>query len=110
VDEVSVDFARLGVGDNEAIAPIAASMTPEMEEPICEALETDEPFGIVTWSDAPKVLMPFVTSGYGDGRYAVRQLLRDEVVVGIEVDFVAGLESDDAANQALNPPGNKPSS
>jgi len=54
--------------------------------------------------------MPLVTSGYGDGRYAVRQWLRDEVVVGIEVDFVVGFEGNDAANQPLNPTGKKPAS
>jgi len=93
VGEVSVDFAQLGVGDPETIAPAAESIaTPEMAEPIWAALNTHNLSGTVPWCPENGVAMPFVSTGYGDGRYVVRELLHEGARVGIFVDFLEGME------------------
>lgn len=93
IGEVGVDFARLGIGDNARIAGITTAITPEMAEPIWQALEVDDLFGVVPWDAEGGVEMPFVTPGDGDGRYGVHELLGgQETRVGVQIDFLAETE------------------
>jgi hypothetical protein len=86
--DVSVDFARLGIGDNVEIRRVSQAITPEMAEPIWESLETRQRWGIVPWDVQANVSMPFVTPGDGDGRYEVKELIDGDGVVGIQVGFL----------------------
>jgi len=88
VGEVSVDFARLGIGDDTQISAVSNAITPEMAEPIWQSLETDALFGVVPWNVEAGVEMPFVTPGDGDGRYEVRELLHGQDRVGVQIEFV----------------------
>lgn len=85
---VSVDFARLGIGDNAQISGVTNAITPEMAEPIWQSLETDELFGVVPWNVEAGVEMPFVTPGDGDGRYEVHELLNGQSRVGVQIEFL----------------------
>ena len=88
VGAVSVDFARLGIGDNVQISGVTNAITPELAEPIWQSLESDELFGIVPWSVESGVEMPFVTPGDGDGRYDVHELLNGEDRIGVQIEFL----------------------
>lgn len=84
--EVSVDFARMGVGDNLELAKVTQAITPEMAEPIWASLETENRWGIVPWS--PNVTMPFVVPGDGDGSYEVFELVDEHGRLGVQIDFL----------------------
>lgn len=87
IGEVSVDFARIGIGDNVPISDAAKCITLEMAEPIWQAIATDELIGSVPWNEECGVVMPFVVPGDGDGRYEVHELRNGQSCVGVQVEF-----------------------
>ncbi|HMO34730.1 MAG TPA: hypothetical protein PKA06_01680 [Gemmatales bacterium] len=89
VGEVSVDFGRIGVADNKIVKPYTTNIDLELAESIWASLETSEIFGVLTYDADHIAIMPFVTPGYGDGRYSVFYLERDSHNIGIEISFIA---------------------
>jgi len=85
---VGVDFAQVGVGDFEAIKAAAERLDEAGQAAVVASLDAPSLWGIAPWGSQPEVQMPFVKSGFGDGSYAIYELLASAERTGVEVVFI----------------------
>jgi hypothetical protein len=57
-------------------------------EKVVEDLGAIREFGVIQLGSDKRAIMPLATSGFGDGRYPIHELLLDGKRVGVEVVFI----------------------
>lgn len=92
IDEVSVDFGRLGIGDAKEIENTGSKLSFEEAQERLSVLDAETFYGKIIWDNVRNIEMPFVSSGYGDGCYKVRELKHKGKRVGVLVDFLEDVE------------------
>ena len=92
VETIRIETACLGICDYELFSqemerePIAA------EDKISEMYEKAETHGIVRLDESQGIVMPFVSTGFGDGEYPIYELIHNETLCGVELEFISASE------------------
>jgi hypothetical protein len=83
--EVSIDFARVTIGEDARIAAAGARMSPQDVDRFSASLE-DSLVGLADWGS---VRTPYAACGtFGAGAYPVTLLVDGTETVGVEVDLL----------------------
>jgi hypothetical protein len=86
IDQVSTDFPVLGILD--ASGPNSGLGTGSgYEIQVVDAWQRGEPWGIVKWGDEEKGEMVYVKTGFEDGRFDVKEVLKAGRRIGFEIEF-----------------------
>ena len=88
LDDVGVDFAQVGVFDPELIETACKTLSKEQGDAILEAYNNVKFHGVARFDDSSQAVMPFATSGFGDGHYPIFELTHNGERVGLEVVFI----------------------
>jgi hypothetical protein len=88
VEMIRTEMACLGVCDYEVFSQEMERDPHAAEDRICEMYEQGQTHGVVQLDETRSIVMPFVSSGFGDGEYPVYTLIQDESLVGVEVEFI----------------------
>ena len=86
VGEVSVDQAVVGICDMNALDKAVAGQDDEFQEHI-EKFRLRS-FGQINFPMAGDIQIVYVESGIGDGAYPAFNVLSDDQIVGLEVEFL----------------------
>lgn len=89
VGETWTDTALTGIVDFESFSKVWGDDDDASYDKLQDKLESAENFGVIKFDKAANVLMPFVSSGFGDGSFPVFELVSDGQVVGLEVEFIS---------------------
>jgi len=85
---VGVDFAQVTVFDPVVLNDAAENLTASESERLVDDLDAIREYGAVRIGADDSAIMPVVSSGFGDGRYPIHELLVDGKRVGLEVIFI----------------------
>jgi hypothetical protein len=88
VGEVGVDFAQVGIFDPIILNAVSERMDTIQGEKVFGELIAIEPYGVVHFGDDEAAIMLVARSGFGDGGYPIRDLLHNDIRVGVEVIFI----------------------
>ena len=84
------DTAKTGVCDFETFWQACGGSVERAYEVIGDTLEQASSHGVAILDSSIGVVMPFVSSGFGDGEFAVFELVAtDGERVGIEIEFIS---------------------
>jgi len=86
--ETGTDTANIGVCDHEIFARAWGDDNDASWEIISPAIDEADTHGIAVLDEDAGAVMPFVASGFGDGRFAVHELVADGSRAGFEVVFI----------------------
>ncbi len=82
------DTANIGIYDFDVFARAWGTDGNASWEVICPTLEAAATHGIAVLDKSVGAVMPFVSSGFGDGAFPVHELQTDGSRVGFEVTFL----------------------
>ena len=88
IGKTYTDTARIGIYDFEVFAGAWGSDNEASWEIISPALESDDLHGVAVLDVSVGAVMPFVSSGFGDGEFPVHELHASGSRVGLEVIFI----------------------
>jgi hypothetical protein len=86
--ETGTDTANIGVCDHESFLRAWGDDNEASWEIISPAIEEADTHGIAVLDEAAGAVMPFVSSGFGDGTFSVHELVADGSRAGFEVVFI----------------------
>ena len=88
VGSVVTDLGLIGAADHAIYASAWESDRAAFENTVSNEIPESGRYKIATLGAPPGVPVPFVESGFGDGRYSVYALVEEEARVGVEVVFI----------------------
>lgn len=88
IGKTCTDTARIGIYDFEVFARAWGSDNEASWEIISPAIESDDLHGVAELDASVGAVMPFVSSGFGDGEFPVHELHADGSRAGLEVIFI----------------------
>ena len=88
VGDTGTDTGNIGIYDYDLFARAWGSDNDASWEIISPAIESADTHGIAVLDESVGAVMPFVSSGFGDGSFPVHELQADDVRVGFEVIFI----------------------
>ncbi len=88
IGTVGNDTAQIGVCDHEVFSEAWGDDDDASLEKIQNTLWDAEEHGVAVLDEENGAVMPFVSSGFGDGEYHVHELLSDGKLAGVEVEFI----------------------
>jgi hypothetical protein len=86
--ETGTDTGNIGIRDQKVFARAWGHDDEAAWEIIGPTIEDAETHGIAVLDEAAGAVMPFVSSGFGDGTFPVRELVSDGARAGFEVVFI----------------------
>ena len=87
--ETWTDTAQTGIVDYESFSKAWGDDDDASYKKLQDKLESAENFGVVKFDKSANAVMPFVSSGFGDGSFPVLELVTNGQVVGVEVEFIS---------------------
>jgi hypothetical protein len=78
----------IGVYDHDVFARARGEDDEASWEIICPAIEGAQTHGIAVLDEEAGAVMPFVSSGFGDGRFPIYELVSDGSRAGFEVTLI----------------------
>lgn len=88
IDTLSVDFARVTVGDHDIVTNAGHEITTDaLAQPHLDALMQIDLYGWVPWNIVGTVRTPVVVPCHGDGCYQIYEAIENNECVGVEIDF-----------------------
>jgi len=88
IGETGTDTAKIGVCDHDVFASAWGDDDEASWDIISPAIEDAETHGIAVLDDQVGAVMPFVSSGFGDGTFPIHELVSNGSRVGFEVTFI----------------------
>jgi TPR repeat protein len=89
IGETWTDTAKTGICDFEIFSQAWGKDDDASYNVIEPFFDTEDEFGIATLNQAGNAVMPFVSSGFGDGSFTVFELQADGQRAGFEIEFIA---------------------
>jgi TPR repeat protein len=89
IGESWTDTAKTGICDFETFSQVWGTDDDASYKMIEPFFDTEDEFGMATLDQACNAVMPFVSSGFGDGSFPVFELQADGQRVGFEIEFIA---------------------
>jgi hypothetical protein len=86
--EVAVDAATIGILDAKALDPKVADETAAHQKELESSWQSGDVFGTVKWGDGDDDVMVHVSTGFGDGEFAVRAVVKGGRTIGFEIEFI----------------------
>ena len=93
IGETWTDTARTGLCDYEIFSQAWGSDNDAAYAKIEPVLDEAENYGTAVLDEGTGAVMPFVSSGFGDGTFPVHELMEGERRVGFEIQFIAADET-----------------
>ncbi len=82
------DTAQMGICDHQVFLQSWGDDDDASYAVICPTLQDSWTHGIAVLDATTEAIMPFVSSGFGDGEFPVYELLQNGHRVGVEVEFI----------------------